>query len=112
MKKKINNFIKTLWLNAYDVADVWENVDFSKLEELHHNGFYEMILPNIPQVTERIKKSNVLGKGKNWIVLETANVDNTEAHNEQCDILEYLRNNTKKGVPCIISEGVCIDDYR
>lgn len=76
-------------------------------DELHKDGTFEVIYPNIKEVRDRIKTSKIHAKGKNWIAIFNGNKVNKELN----DIFDYLEDNTKCGGP-IFFHYMTIDDYR
>lgn len=108
LEDKIKHYISTLDLESPYLDDVWGNTDPEEWEEISNNGFGESILPNIPDVIDRLKASKILAKGTNWIAVEFPKIDSKE-EKEQTEIRNFLE---KKYKAVRSSYCITINDFK
>ena len=105
-QERMNYLASKLNLDTEVFDNVVDNLTDSEYEEVGSGDL--IIWPNIPRVTETLKCSNILRRGKYWIVIE-ANYTEGPIDDEQNEVYEYLES-TKYGAP-VLDCGCTFDMY-
>lgn len=105
-QERMSYLASKLNLDTEVLDNVVDSLTDSEYEEVGSGDL--IIWPNISRVTESLKRSNILRRGKYWIAIE-ANYEGEFITDEQNEVYEYLES-TKYGAP-VLDCGCTFDMY-